>query len=198
MNNKLLAISGALAISTFLSCGDSGDNGSGVDGDALVKDVTGSDVEKVCRWNNDQLLSLVKGVSVRQACTYDIAGASSTRAECREEVDDCVAEAKVAEDEVDDFEDEDPCEDAALPDVAAGCNGITVADYESCVKSLIGATKTVINAASCDDAGEESDDERGAADDLPEQCKTILQRCPSILPGALNPASGDDEDFEEI
>ena len=187
MKNKLLAISGALAISTFLSCGDSSDNGSGVAGDKLVKDVTGSDFEKVCRWNNDRLRSLFKGVGVRQACTYDIAPLSATKAECREEVDDCVT------DDESEFEDEDVCEDAELPDLAAGCYGITVADYEYCVKSLIGAKKTAITAASCDDAGEEP--EKEPADDLPEQCKTILQRCPSILPAVLNPTK--DADFDE-
>jgi hypothetical protein len=204
MKSKLLAISGALAVSTFLSCGDGGDDGSGVAGDKLVKDVTGADVGKVCRWNNDQLLSLIKGVSVRQACTYDIAPVSSTKAECRGEVDDCVAKAGEDDDD-EDLADEDPCEDAELPDVAAGCYGITVADYETCVKSLIRASKQVINQASCNAPGEElEDEEEDAADELPAQCKTILQRCPSILPDVLNPNSDlddgsfDDENFDEI
>jgi hypothetical protein len=197
MKSKRLAISTVLAVSTFLSCGDSGDNGSGVAGDTLVKDVTGADVEKVCRWNNDQLLSLIKGVSVRQACTYEIAPVSSSKAECREEVDDCLAE-NGEEDEEDDLEDEDVCEDAELPDVAAGCYAITVADYEICVKSLISAVKKSINAASCDDAGEESDAEEEAAKDLPEQCKTIIQRCPSILPEAINPIERGDFDDEDV
>jgi hypothetical protein len=197
MKSKLLAIWTALALFTSLSCGDSGDNGSGVAGDKLVKDVTGADVEKVCRWNNDQLLSLIKGVSVRQACTYDLAPVSSSKAECRAEVDDCVAQAGEDEEE-DDLEDEDVCEDAELPDLAAGCYAITVADYESCVKSLIRASKQVISEASCDAPGEElEEEEEDAADELPADCKTILQRCPSILPDVLNPNSGGETGFEE-
>jgi hypothetical protein len=182
MKTKLLVLSAVILIPASWSCGDSGGNGTGVAGDTLVKDVAGDDVQKVCEWNTKQGRSLVDSVNVRQVCTLSIAPDSESKTECKEAVDDCVADYDEAEDE-DDL-DESDCEDAEKPDIAAGCFAVTIADYETCVKTLISRTKKVLSGASCDDYGEEPDFE-AAADDLPGQCEVILNRCPSILPGFL-------------
>lgn len=181
MKTKLLVLSGAIVLSAIWGCGDSGGgNGTGVAGDTLVKDVTDAEVKKVCKWNNDQFLSLTKSVSVRQICTFEEAPYASDKTECKDAVADCVDQGAEEEEDLD----EEACDDLEKPDVPAGCNTVTIADYETCVKTLASRTKKLVNGASCDNAGDEPDYEAAAAD-IPSQCQVIVNRCPSILPGFL-------------
>jgi hypothetical protein len=122
-------------------------------------------------------------------CTFDVAPESSTKSECKEAVDDCVVDDDGEDRELD----EDACDDAQKPDIAAGCFAVTIADYEICVKTLASRTKKVFNQASCDNPGDEPDYE-AAAKDLPSQCEVILNKCPSILPEFLNDDSSVPDD----
>jgi hypothetical protein len=181
MKTKLLVISAFTTLSALTSCGDSGATGSGVAGDTLVKDVTESETVEVCKWNYKQIVAAYDSVSLRQSCTFEVASETSTKTECKEAVDDCVQDA-----EGDDDEPEENCDDLEAPSVAAGCNAITVSDYEACVKALLNSAKKLANDASCDHPGDEPDAEE-AAEDVPNDCKVILTKCPSILPGELQP-----------
>lgn len=196
MKTKHLVLSAVIAIPAIWSCDDGGDKGSGVAADKLLKDLNQADFEKVCKWNVGQFKSLESSVTLKQVCTAESAPDAESEAECKEAVTECVADGD--EDDGEDVDEED-CEDQELPDVAAGCYGITIGDYEACVKGLVRGTKAVFTGASCKDYGEEPDYEQ-AADEVDEQCKMILNRCPSLLPGFLaddndGPQPGfDDED----
>jgi hypothetical protein len=193
MKNKLLPLCVVASFPFVLSCGDS-DDGSGVSGDTLVKDATSEELEKVCRWTVREMAGLEKDVGVRQACTFGLAPISESVDQCKELVDECVDYANEAEEEEE--EDEDPCEDYELPDLAAGCNGITLADYELCVETIASRAEKLFKSASCNDPGEELDPE-SLSDDLPTACTVIINKCPSILPTFIEEEEEEEEELSE-
>lgn len=146
-------------------CG--GDDGSGVDRDKALSEVTDEEVTQLCEWSTD----LVSDAdAIRFGCYLAALLLSSDAEQCQEVADQCIEEEEMEAEE-------EPADACAEVEEFPPCAGeITVGQLEDCGEAGADQLRDVAQDISCDAVPDDFADLES-----PAACAVIEEACPDLF-----------------